>query len=297
MIAHAGAERRVQDMGHHDHLCLAYGDDAEQRRVVAAYLTEGLRRGERVMYFADTSAPAEVLGWLAGSGTDPGPALATGQLAVTTADESYLAAGSFDPDAMVAGLWQEVEASLAAGYTGFRVSGEMGWALRDVPGAERLAEYETKVNAVFAGGPASAICQYDTRRFSAEQLAAFHGCHPGEVEPEPLYADGTLRLVPSFRGGRRTLRVVGSVDYRTCDALAAALETALHWPGDVRVDMSGLEFIDLGGVRVLAHAAARLEAGRRLRVGELAPLLCQVIGMVGFADVPALVVTARGAGA
>ncbi|MFH8799263.1 MEDS domain-containing protein [Streptomyces sp. NPDC017936] len=280
-------------MDHGDHLCLAFADDDEQRRVVTAYLSAGLERGERVMYFADQSAPVDVLGWLSASGTDPEPALRRGQLVVTTADDSYLAAGSFDVDGMVTALRHEVRDSLAAGYTGFRVSGEMGWALRAVPGADQLGTYETKVNTVFAGQKASAVCQYDARRFTAEQLDAFDRCHPGAVEAQPLHDDGTLRLVPSFREGRRTLRVAGSVDHRTTQALAAALRTALTWPGDIQVDMTDLEFIDLAGVRVLARCAARLEPGRRLHVRELAPLLCQVIGMVGFDETAALVVTAR----
>ncbi|WP_326756872.1 MULTISPECIES: STAS domain-containing protein [Streptomyces] len=87
--------------------------------------------------------------------------------------------------------------------------------------------------------------------------------------------------------------MVGSVDHRTTDAFADALETALTWPGDIQVDMQALEFIDLSGVRALARAAARLEDDRRLHVVELAPLLCQVISMVGFDKTPALVVTAQ----
>lgn len=72
------------------------------------YLASGLHRGERVMYFADQLTPQEVLGWLTASGTDPRPALEKGQLVVTTADDSYLATGSFDADGMVAALRQEV---------------------------------------------------------------------------------------------------------------------------------------------------------------------------------------------
>ncbi|MEU3510996.1 MEDS domain-containing protein, partial [Streptomyces longwoodensis] len=153
----------VQDIGRGDHVCLAFADDAGQRHFLSQYLADGLRQGERVLYFGDRNAPDEVLGWLPAVGVDPGPLIARGQLAVTTADDSYLASGAFDPDAMVAVLREEVAASLAAGWTGFRVSGEMGWALRGVPGADRLAEYETKVNAVFAEGRSSAVCQYDAR--------------------------------------------------------------------------------------------------------------------------------------
>lgn len=293
MRAYEHTERRIEDVRHGDHLCLTFADAAEQRRVVTAYLAAGLGLGERVMYFAEQNSPRDVVGWLAASGTDPRPALDAGQLVVTTADDSYLASGRFDPDDMVAALRKEVDDSLGAGYTGFRVSGEMDWALRDIPGAERLLEYETEVNGVFAGQRASAVCQYDARRFDAGRLDAFDRCHPGSVAAEPLHSDSTLRLIPAFHRGRLTLRVAGSIDHRTTQALAAALEALLPGPGDIHVDMAELEFIDLAGVRVLAHAAARLDRGRRLHVEGLAPLLCQVVGMAGFHEIPTLVVTPR----
>ncbi|MDQ1033688.1 anti-anti-sigma factor [Streptomyces sp. V3I8] len=293
MIAYDTRERAVGETGHGDHLCLAFTDDAEQRRVAVAYLLDGLRRGERVMYFADRSTPEQVLDWLRGAGADPAPALAKGQLTVTTAGGSYLAGGPFDPDAMVATLHQEVAGSLRAGYTGFRVSGEMGWVLRDTPGAERLGEYETKVNEVFTGRPASAICQYDARRFDPAVLHDFDRRHSGSVEQEPLHTGSMLRLVPSFRDGQRSLRVVGDVDHHSAQALAAALETTLDWPGDIIVDMSGLQFIDLAGVRALVRAAERLPAGRCLHVVDLAPMLSHVMHVVGWDQVPSLTVTAR----
>ncbi|MFC8448858.1 MEDS domain-containing protein [Kitasatospora sp. NPDC057223] len=296
MITQAGRMRQVQGVGHGDHLCLAFSDNAEQRRVVTTYLSDGLERGERVLYFADRCAPPQILDWLGAAGVDPGPALARGQLQVTTAADGYLAAGSFDADAMVTALRQEVRSSLTAGFTGLRVSGEMDWALREVPGSGQLPEYETKVNAVFAGQPASAICQYDARRFDSAALSTAERCHTGVVELGELYSDALLRLVPGFRAGQPALHVVGTVDYRTTAALASALEkTALRWTGDVWVDMGKLEFIDLAGVRALAHAASSLPAGRRLHVVDLAPLLCQVISLVGWDHEPSLIVSARGA--
>ncbi|MFJ4833770.1 MEDS domain-containing protein [Streptomyces sp. NPDC088747] len=293
MSASGTRHRAVEHLGHGDHLCLAFSDDAEQRRVVTAYLLGGLARDERVMYFADRSTPGQVLSWIREAGTDPAPALNSGQLTVTTADDSYLATGTFDADAMVATLHQEVTDALAAGFTGFRVSGEMGWSLRNLPGAERLGEYETKATDVFAGHPASAICQYDARRFDAAALDDFDRRHTGTLEQQPLHASASLRLVPSWRNGRQALRVVGDVDYHCAPALAGALQTAAGWPGDITVDMDALEFIDLAGVRALVRAAEQLPAGRRLHVVDLDPMLSEVIHVVGWDEIPALTVTAR----
>ncbi|MFK0168698.1 MEDS domain-containing protein [Streptomyces sp. NPDC090306] len=288
-----GRARPAEDARQGDHLCLAFADDLEQRRVMTAYLRAGLERGERVIYYADRNTPETVLSWLRAAGVDPTPALRSGQLGVTTADDSYLAAGPFDPDAMVAALHKEVADALAAGYRGYRVSGEMGWATRGVPGAERLGEYETKVDEVFAGRPASAICQYDARRFAPAELDAFERRHPATVELTPLYDDAVLRLVPYFRSGRRAVRVAGTVDHRTTQALAAALEAVRGWSGDVWLDMGDLEFIDLAGLRALVAAAERLPDGRRLHIVELAPLLSRVVSVVGWDTSPSLTVRAR----
>ncbi|MFD6986175.1 STAS domain-containing protein, partial [Streptomyces sp. NPDC059956] len=159
------------------------------------------------------------------------------------------------------------------------------------------ASYESMVNSVFEGQPASAVCQYDARLFHPTQLQTYDHCHPGTVELSPLYEDNLLRIVPTFEEGERTMRVIGTVDYRTTDALTAVLDATLDWAGDVRVDMSALEFIDLAGLRALAHTAERYEPGRHMRVVELAPLLCQVIAVAGFDQQDALVVTSPGASA
>jgi hypothetical protein len=50
---------------------------------------------------------------------------------------------------MIALLESETEQALADGYAALRVTGEMGWALRGLPGSERLIEYEAKLNRFF----------------------------------------------------------------------------------------------------------------------------------------------------
>ncbi len=283
-----GRERLVDDVGHGDHLCLAFDDDAEQRRVATRYVADGLRRGERVLYLLDRDSPDTVREWLRAAAADVPAALASGQLRVAAWDGSSVS-GRFDAEAMIGTLRRELHESLDAGYTGLRVSGEMAWALRGVPDAAQIRRYETKVTEVFSASRASAVCQYDARLLDADQLAAVDLCHPLAVELAPLRSTGTLRIVPAFQAGQRTLRVVGSVDHHTVDQFAEALRDACARPGDLRVDMGDLEFIDLAGLRILARTAESLDAGRRLLITGLAPMLCRVIRIAGLARSPALV--------
>jgi len=288
-------ERQVRDIGPGDHACLSFADDAEQRRVVTEYVATGVANAERVLYFADRQPPSAVLGWLEAAGVDTGEAVARGRLSVVTADDSYLATGRFDSGAMVDALRREARDSTAAGFDGLRVCGDMGWALRGIPGAEHLEEYERAVDAVFREERASAICQYDARLFTPDRLAALDGCHRSSVEQRPLHSGALLKLVPTIRSGRHGLRVVGTVDNRTHRHFNAALGTARGWPGDLVVDMSALTFIDVAGLRALADTATRLGAGRHLRIEHLALALCDVVRMVGWDRTPGLSLVPDGA--
>ncbi|GAT71182.1 histidine kinase [Planomonospora sphaerica] len=281
--------RQVRDVEPGDHLCLPFSDDAEQREVATAFITGGLARGERVLYFTDRRAPETVHSWLPAD--DLAAALRSGRLSVRTAEDSYLAVGRFDPDAMVTALKEETERSLRDGCTGLRVSGEMSWALRDVPGAEGLEDYERKVAAVFATGLSSAVCQYDTRLFGPARTRVFTRCHPGVVGMNTLYHDGLVRIVPAYQAGHRTIRVTGTIDQSNAHGLAAALQAAADRHGDVHVDLSELEFIDVAGLRTLTLAAGRLDPARRLRLLHLAPMLRDIMHLVGWDREPQLVLT------
>lgn len=64
------------------------------------------------------------------------------------------------------------------GFDSVRVTGEMTWALSGAPGSERLLEYETRLNEALLDMRASAICQYDARRFPPKLLAELARVHP-----------------------------------------------------------------------------------------------------------------------
>jgi hypothetical protein len=171
------------------HMCLIYDDDNERRRLIAKYLEAGLREGERVAYFADTMPVAEVRDWLAKMGVKIPKG---GQLTVASAEKTYCPKGKFVPDEMMDGLRVLYQGSLDEGYAGARASGEMSWALRDIPGSERLIEYENLLNIVFETYPIIGLCQYDARRFDGGVIFDVLKVHPmmivhGQIVKNPYY--------------------------------------------------------------------------------------------------------------
>ena len=78
------------------------------------------------------------------------------------------------------------------GIIGARVSGEMTWALKGLPGSEKLMEYEAQVNNVLVTHPVTAICQYDANQFDGGTIIDVLNVHPmmivrGQIVRNPYY--------------------------------------------------------------------------------------------------------------
>jgi anti-anti-sigma factor len=109
-----------------------------------------------------------------------------------------------------------------------------------------------------------------------------------EEEDDPVYADKQLVI-------RRTstpdgLRITGVIDLFNVDSFARTLNALLAGEGDLHIDLSRLEFCDVSGIRVLVSAAERLDGQRRLVLQGLPPQLRTVMTVVGWADLPGLVI-------
>jgi PAS domain S-box-containing protein len=187
MPANSLSHPALADLKPGSHLCALYETEEEQRALLAPFLWQGLERGEKVLYFAHAHTPEAILDSLRHDGRDPEPYLKRGQLKVATTDSVYLRDGPFDPDRMIALLRAETERALAEGYSALRVTGEMTWALENAAGAERLIEYESKLNTFFPGSRCLALCQYDCRRFSAATALDVLRTHPLAVVGGEVY--------------------------------------------------------------------------------------------------------------
>ncbi len=155
--------------------------------MLTPFLRQGLERGEKVIYIVDAHTAKTVLGYLQDDGLDVEPYLASGQLSILAVDDAYMREGVFDPDGMITLLQTETERALAEGYLALRVTGEMSWALRGLPGSERLIKYEAKLNEFFPGSNCLAICQYDRRRFDPAVLLDVLHTHPTAVIGAEVY--------------------------------------------------------------------------------------------------------------
>jgi hypothetical protein len=135
-----------------EHICVVYRSIEEQLAVAAEYLADGLRRGERAYYVADSAAALRAFNEaLAARGIDDVEALRTTALIEATHAEAHLVDGRFDSERMLRLLNEGIESALNAGFTGLRTCGDMSWLLGDPPGADQVVEYEALLNPMFLG--------------------------------------------------------------------------------------------------------------------------------------------------
>ncbi|TDB92015.1 MEDS domain-containing protein [Actinomadura sp. 7K534] len=226
----------VGDMRPGDHLCLPYVNAEERHAVLTAFLNDGLRAGDALVYLVD-GEPAGAAGRLRHGF---GAALDDGRLTV-------LPTAGADLDTVL-------ESALALGHPGVRIAGEACPSLRGWPGTERFAAFEDAVHRAVArpGSPAMALCQFDRRWFAAEHLREVERHHGGRAGADAVFDDGVLTIVPLF--APPGLRLSGAIDESTLPGLVEALRDAGDGSAHLCLDLSRLEFCDLDGLRTLIRA-------------------------------------------
>jgi anti-anti-sigma factor len=104
----------------------------------------------------------------------------------------------------------------------------------------------------------------------------------------PVYEDDLLRITRIVDPPR--LRFNGDIDASNLEAVAEALTVAIVGARDLNLDLSGVAFCDLGGLRAIVRAAVNLEPSRRLVLSGTPGHLRRVFDVVGWASLPNLVV-------
>lgn len=115
----------------------------------------------------------------------------------------------------------------------------------------------------------------------------------GWLEGEPMYSDKQLVIRHTIPDNG--LVFSGVVDLFNADSVASSLAEALDGNGDLHIDLSKVEFCDVSGIRALVSAAEGGNGTRRLVLHGLPPLLQRVMTLVGWGQLPTLVLCNCGA--
>jgi hypothetical protein len=181
------------------HMCFIFNDEDERRWVMSRYIQSGLDDNEQVSYFVDTMSPEDLKCWMRELGVSLPEEVDGQHYSVQEAQTIYCPDGSFDVDRMIETVGEAHHRSIREGYAGARLTGEMTWARRGLPGSENLAEYECRLNVLVRTVPTTAVCQYDAQRFDGATLYDILSVHPmmivhGQVVRNPYYIEPEVFL-------------------------------------------------------------------------------------------------------
>lgn len=148
-----------------DHICAMYLGQSERDAIIGPWLRAGLRAGDKVVCIIDSSPLDEVVASL-GDEREVEGYIASRQLEMHTAEETYLRNSPFRSEAMLEFWESTVSAAVAGGSYGFgRGSGEMPWELRNLPARTEFFRYEAAVNRFAPRYAQAFLCLYDLERF------------------------------------------------------------------------------------------------------------------------------------
>lgn len=215
------------------HFLLLYHEESQRRAGVAAWVRRGLELGAKILYTEpQDESPERSLSGLLQDQPAALEAMERGQIEVVPADQT-----AYDP------AWQAamVEETLREGYPSVRLSGDATTAWSVIP-QRRHADIERATDQLCRSRPVSVMCQYPARE-SLGVLRLVSTTHGAGLR-ERLF-----RAAP-LRGG---VALSGELDLSNQGILRSLLlgatSTTEHDP--FVVDLSGLDFVDVGGVRTL----------------------------------------------
>jgi hypothetical protein len=244
-----GSAKSEVSLGVHagDHIATSYGDDGGFIVNTLSFVRQGLRRSARVLVFPTPTQAGSVRDGLCRSGHDVADAVESGRLLVLDPTRVQLATGRFDPD-YLRGTWAAAtREAVADGHTGLWVSVDMTWANPRTVDTDALVRFEAELNTLFATGQFTALCQYDERQFSRDDIRRAGAAHPhnaqGSTFRHYITDDGTF------------LATFGEADLSNRAAWAVIVNSvAEHSPV---IDIAAMTFLDVRAMATIGVAATR----------------------------------------
>ena len=174
------------------HICQIFNDDDERNDALLKFLISGLQGHERSTCFSEKIDQATVNDYFARNDLPRDDPDRQAAIVLSGTREVYFKEGRFDPERMLDLLAQFHHESMVAGYTAARVIGEMLPEVQEIPGGDRLMEYESRVSLLLREVPVTSVCQYDAHAFDGATIMDILKVHPhmvvrGSVINNPFY--------------------------------------------------------------------------------------------------------------
>jgi DNA-binding CsgD family transcriptional regulator len=169
--------RAVGDIPWGTHICVFYETKEDLLDTAAAYFKAGLKSNEFCVWAVSEVAETDAKDALRRTIADLDRHVAAGQLEILRGTEWYLNGNHFDLQRITGGWDEKLEAALAKGYDGMRISGNAFWI--ETNHWKAFCDYEQELDRSLDGKRMIALCTYSLRKSRAVDIldvARAHQC-------------------------------------------------------------------------------------------------------------------------
>ena len=193
-----------QEVDQPGHICAFFTSRDEEYDTLIPYFKDGLDADEDVLNVLDASRLQDHRARLAAGGLTADHA----HLTIATSEETYLAGGRFDMGRMMAFVTNQLADASAKGRC-VRTAGWMEWVHRELPGTERVIEYEARMNILVPTFDCTFMCVYDLTKLSGAMMVDVMATHPyvilkGQVRQNPFFVPPEVYLKELFASQKPT---------------------------------------------------------------------------------------------
>ncbi len=200
MSSQQDSKSSIESLGLGDHVCLIYQTKDEHRQFLQSFLIDGIRRNEKIIYLNSSTSVDTVLNYLREAEEDVDSLLEKAQLRIISAQSVYLRKDAFDPGKMMTFIKIRTEQALDEGFSGLRITSDMGWVLKGKPGSLRLIEYEAKLSKHIKREKCLIMCQYNRCYFNSPLLLYAIATHPVVAVGTKISENPFYLAPPAFLG-------------------------------------------------------------------------------------------------
>ena len=172
-------EKELSSLEAGSHLCALTVAHDEGHEAMAAFLVDGLRRGECCALVAAEEQQNAVCVLLNQAGVSTASVRERGALFLRDPREVYAPEGRLDPAHALKLARLAIERANALGFHGYRVAGDPGPLLNqaDISPAA-LSSYEADITELMRATRSLALCAFDRRQLGTDLLAVMLQTHP-----------------------------------------------------------------------------------------------------------------------
>lgn len=268
----SGVTEVVVGLRSNDHLCWPFDDFSEFRARAAEFLVDGLGLGQRVWYVARGDV-GELVRHLS---VEPAlaAALRDGRAEVVSLESRCRGSTAVTPQEQAEAYATATRAAIRDGFTGLRVAADATALVRSPDSVDAFCRYEHLVDRYMTTEPFAAMCAYHRSELPESTIARLNSLHPVNNS-----RCGPFRLHATADG----IALHGEIDSVSRDLLGLALESAAPVRDALRVDATGLRFIDHNGLLAL-HGRARTDAAK-LVLRSHKTSLARLVDVLGLENV------------